>query len=63
MSKKRNLNAQQDGSGPIVVIIRHGKTEYNKLGLFTGEYESKYVSFLKQNSIFKTLGKTIFIHS
>lgn len=22
--------------GPIIVIIRHGKTEHNKLGLFTG---------------------------
>eukprot|EP00595_Chromulina_sp_UTEXLB2642_P000043 CAMPEP_0196761892 /NCGR_PEP_ID=MMETSP1095-20130614/1201_1 /TAXON_ID=96789 ORGANISM="Chromulina nebulosa, Strain UTEXLB2642" /NCGR_SAMPLE_ID=MMETSP1095 /ASSEMBLY_ACC=CAM_ASM_000446 /LENGTH=367 /DNA_ID=CAMNT_0042111961 /DNA_START=478 /DNA_END=1578 /DNA_ORIENTATION=+ len=22
--------------GPVVVIIRHGKTEYNKLGIFTG---------------------------
>ena len=22
--------------GPVVVIIRHGKTEHNKLGLFTG---------------------------
>lgn len=22
--------------GPLIVIIRHGKTEHNKLGLFTG---------------------------
>ena len=22
--------------GPIIVIIRHGRTEHNKLGLFTG---------------------------
>lgn len=22
--------------GPFIVIIRHGKTEYNKLGIFTG---------------------------
>lgn len=26
----------QQIDGPIVVIIRHGKTEYNKLGIFTG---------------------------
>jgi hypothetical protein len=29
----------QKGTGPsgqYIVIIRHGKTEYNKLGLFTG---------------------------
>lgn len=23
---------------PVVVITRHGKTEYNKLGIFTGDY-------------------------
>ena len=23
---------------PVVVLIRHGKTEHNKLGLFTGEF-------------------------
>ena len=31
--------AAKNGSileGPVVVIIRHGKTEYNKLGIFTG---------------------------
>ena len=39
-----STQAQQDDSsiasieGPLIVIIRHGKTEYNKLGLFTGMY-------------------------
>lgn len=37
LAKRRNPRAQEDGTGPIVVIIRHGKTEYNKLGLFTGK--------------------------
>lgn len=37
-TKRRNPTKELDGSGPIVVIIRHGKTEYNKLGLFTGTY-------------------------
>ena len=40
--------------GPVVVIIRHGKTEYNKLGLFTGifliyaplHHEFNYLFFL-----------------
>ena len=30
----RQLDAPS--AGPVVVIIRHGKTEFNKLGLFTG---------------------------
>lgn len=28
---------------PLVVIIRHGKTEYNKLGVFTG-WEVRFTS-------------------
>ena len=38
LAKRRNPTKELDASGPIVVIIRHGKTEYNKLGLFTGTY-------------------------
>ena len=35
---KRNLDDSTMNSieGPLLVIIRHGKTEHNKLGLFTG---------------------------
>ena len=45
--KRRNPAVQLDGSGPIVVIIRHGKTEYNKLGLFTGEAQFYCLALLK----------------
>lgn len=30
----------------VIVIIRHGKTEHNKLGLFTGWEDAPYVSYL-----------------
>lgn len=30
VEKKKSID------GPVVVITRHGKTEYNKLGIFTG---------------------------
>ena len=35
VSKKKQKSSQLDGQ--YLVIIRHGKTEYNKLGIFTGE--------------------------
>ena len=30
-------NNMNTAKKPLIVIIRHGKTEYNKLGIFTGQ--------------------------
>ena len=35
--------------GPVVVIIRHGKTEYNKIGLFSGKNVSYVPAFYIKN--------------
>ena len=41
LANDASTNVSDDGTinslrGPLLVIIRHGKTEHNKLGLFTG---------------------------
>lgn len=41
------------GADPVVVIIRHGKTEYNKLGIFTGPDKRE------RTSAVKIIGETI----
>ena len=51
---------QEELSKPVVVIIRHGKTEYNKLGLFTGWEDAPLAAEGREEAL--AAGRTLKAH-
>lgn len=50
-SSSPSISSLSSSGQPLLVIIRHGKTEHNKLGLFTGWEVSKVLNYPRMHHI------------